>query len=118
MGLLAIGIATDICRYRSFGGRRHYRLIGVIRRFGRYAHVEGGSPNVSALSESILTRVFNRKFSIMPSCVHLPLGSRFRKRFTAYANLANLVQVAPESEVLYLVAVGLSVKDVGCALRQ
>src|SRR5450759_5016277 len=27
---------TDICRYRSGGARLHYRLTGVIRRFGDY----------------------------------------------------------------------------------
>ena len=34
VGRLAIGIATDICRYRSSAGRRHHRLAWVIRRFG------------------------------------------------------------------------------------
>src|ERR1035437_3651038 len=27
-------ITTDICRYRSSAGRRHHRLVWVIRRFG------------------------------------------------------------------------------------
>ena len=33
MGRLAIGIATDICRYRLSAGRRHHHLVWVIRRF-------------------------------------------------------------------------------------
>ena len=49
MGRLAIGIATDICRYRSGGARLHYRLTGVIRRFGDYA----AKCSVSVLSTAV-----------------------------------------------------------------
>src|ERR1017187_5526918 len=37
VGRLAIGIATDICRYRSSAGRRHHRLVWIIRRFGDFS---------------------------------------------------------------------------------
>jgi hypothetical protein len=37
VGLLAIGVATDICRYRSSADRRHHRLVWVIRQFGDFS---------------------------------------------------------------------------------
>ena len=37
VGRLAIGIATDICRYRSSADRRHHRLVWVIRQFGDFS---------------------------------------------------------------------------------
>ena len=37
VGRIAIGIATDICRYCSSAGRRYRRLVWVIRRFGDFS---------------------------------------------------------------------------------
>ena len=44
MGRLAIGMATDNCRYRSSAGRRHRRLVWVN---GCYAEILGGRPFVA-----------------------------------------------------------------------
>src|ERR1022692_28784 len=54
VGRLAGRIASDICRYRSSAGRRHHRLVWVIRRFGDVTAMWTGSASITELPLSTM----------------------------------------------------------------
>ena len=84
VGRLAIGIATDICRYRSSAGRRRHRLVGHSTAWRHLAHVDhfrvgddpdGTEQNPTSAVRTWLLRVrSDRSYLVLPwrLCEELP----------------------------------------------